>query len=84
MSDDYGAPPPPDQAYPVVRILVRYGNEIAIALAVVITLAGLAAAVAGYGWGWGPAGLLAGGFSGFLMRSYVELVRIITDLLLPR
>jgi hypothetical protein len=83
-SDLYAAPPDPAAAYPVVRLLVRFGTPIAIGLGVVVALGGLALTLAGQGWGWLPAGVLAGGFAGFVMRSYVELVRIITDLLLPR
>jgi len=85
MSDlDYPPPESADQAYPAVRLLRRHGNWFAIGLGGVIGLAGLAAALAGGGWFWLPVGLGAGAFAGFLMRSYVELVRIIADMLLPR
>lgn|GEM_PF-1233970 len=84
MSDEYGALPDPDKMYPVVRLLVRYGNAMAIGVGAVIAIAGIWAAIAGFGWGWAAAGVLGGVFGGFIMRSYVEVVRIITDLLLPR
>lgn len=84
MSDEYGALPDPDKAYPVVRLLVKHGNALAIAVAAVLALSGVWAALAGFGWAWAPAGLLAGAFGGLIMRSYVELVRLITEMLLPR
>ncbi len=84
MSDEYGALPDPDKAYPVVRILVRYGNALAIAVGATLAIAGIWAAQAGFGWAWALAGVLVGAFAGFIMRSYVEVVRLITDMLLPR
>ena len=84
MSDEYGALPDPDKAYPVVRLLVRYGNPLSIAVGAVLAVAGIWAAMVGFGWAWAPAGVLAGAFAGLIMRSYVELVRLITDMLLPR
>ena len=82
--DSYEALPDPDKAYPVVRMLVKHGNALAVASGAGIALAGIGCAVAGLGWAWLPAGLAVGGFVGLLMRSYVELVRLITDMLLPR
>ena len=85
MSDDpYPTPPDPDQAYPVVRLLVRHGNAISVAIGVLIALAGVWGWFAGLGIFCVVAGVVAGAFVGFLTRSYVELARIITDLLLPR
>ena len=84
MSDEYGAIPDPDKAYPVVRLLVKHGSILSIAVAAVLAIAGIWAALAGFGWAWAPTGILAGAFGGLIMRSYVELVRLITDMLLPR
>ena len=84
MSDEYSPLPDPDKAYPVVRLLVRYGNALAISVGAVLAIAGVWAALAGFGWAWAPAGVLAGAFGGLIMRSYVEVVRLITDMLLPR
>ena len=84
MSDEYGALPDPDKMYPTVRLLVRYGNGLAVGVGAVVAAAGIWAAGAGFGAGWAVAGVLGGIFAGFIMRSYVEVVRIITDLLLPR
>ena len=49
MSDEYGALPDPDKMYPVVRLLVRYGNAMAIGVGAVIAIAGVWAAAAGFG-----------------------------------
>jgi hypothetical protein len=84
VSDDYGARPDPDTAYPVVRLLVKHGTLLAIAAGAVLAIAGIWAALAGFGWAWAPAGVLTGAFAGFIMRSYVEVVRLIADMLLPR
>jgi hypothetical protein len=84
VSDEYGAIPDPGKAYPVVRLLVRFGNVLAIAVGAAIALAGVWAAVAGFGWAWALAGVLVGAFGGLMMRSYVEVVRLIADMLLPR
>ena len=73
-----------DQPYPAVRLLRRHGNWFAIGLGALVFLAGAGATAAGYGMIWLPVGLVAGAFAGFIMRSYVELVRIIADMLLPR
>lgn len=85
MSDP-GYPPveSADRPYPAVRFLRRYGNWFALTLGVLLFAAGAAASLAGYGAIWVVAGLAAGGFAAFLMRSYVELIRIIADMLLPR
>ncbi len=85
MSDmDYPQPESADAPYPAVRLLRRYGNWIAIGFGAVPVLAGLWAMLALGGVFWLIGGVLAGGAIGFLMRSYVELVRIIADMLLPR
>ena len=84
MSDEYSALPDPDKAYPVVRLLVKHGTALAIAVGAAIAMAGIWASLAGFGWAWSLAGVLTGAFAGFIMRSYVEVVRLITDMLLPR
>ena len=72
------------EKYPVLGFIVRWGGACAAALALI---AGAAAAVALFP-AWGPAALVAGVVAGGvvfgLARSYVELVRLIVDLLLPQ
>ena len=81
---DYIEPPPADAAYPAVRLLRRYGNWIAIAFGLAPVLAGFWATLALGSPLWLLAGIVVGAAIGFLMRSFVELVRIIADMLLPR
>jgi hypothetical protein len=84
VSDEYAARPDPDKAYPVVRLLIKHGTVLAIAVGVALATAGIWAALAGFGWPWVLAGVLTGAFAGLMIRSYVELVRLIADMLLPR
>lgn len=85
MSDrDFPAPEPSDAPYPAVRLLRRHGNWIAIAFGLLPVLAGVWAMLALGSIAALLAGLAIGAAAGFLMRSFVELVRIIADMLLPR
>jgi len=71
-------------SYPTVQFLVKHGGRFAAASGVVLALAGLWAAAVGCGWYWAPAGIVGGGIAWLGLASYVELVRIIADTLLPR
>ncbi len=72
------------ERFPVLGLIVRYGLAASIAVAVLVGV-GLLALL----WPvWGPIALapavLAGGLGYIVCRSYVELVLLITDMLLPR
>jgi hypothetical protein len=71
----------PVNQYPILNILVRHGNL----LAVVLGLLPIAFAVA---LGAAPVmlgGAIVGGvIFGFFVRSYVELVRVVIDMLMPQ
>lgn len=74
---------PPVAAYPMLRGVVRYGKAGAVALSVLV-----AALVLWLFWPgleiWAiPIAAAAGLITGILALSFVELVRLITDLLLP-
>jgi hypothetical protein len=85
MSDfEFTPPPPADAAYPAVRLLRRHGDWVVGGFAVIPVLAGLWANLALGGVAWLIGGLVLGAVTGFLMRCFVELVRIIADMLLPR
>jgi hypothetical protein len=71
--------------YPMVRLLLRWGNTMANAAALAVPLFALALVVA-QGWSWLTlvGGLLLGGGVFVMARSYVEVIRIIADTLLPK
>jgi len=70
--------------YPTIKFIVERGNV----LAAVIALLPLVGAVTLFGFGvhWLilTAGIVAAAVVYLLMRSYVELVRVIADMLLPK
>ena len=80
MNDKIETPPTP---YWMLFFIVKYGNWLAIVTGALPLLAGIAAIVCG-----APVWLLAVGVLGsallfILMRSFVELVRVIVEMLLP-
>lgn len=70
--------------YPAVRFILRYGWLLSTAAALAPLGAAIWAVTAGYSPLWLIVGVLAGGVSYLLMRSYTELVAIIADMLLPK
>lgn len=72
------------EQYPTVSLILRYGKVLAMGLAALIPLTALAMALNGWSWLVLPAGALLGGVAFGLLMSYVEIIRIIADTLLPR
>ncbi len=70
--------------YPTLRLLERHGDWLAIAVASVPFLAAIVAALLGASAWWLAAGAVAAGFLFIAARSYVEMVRLMTDMLLPK
>ena len=70
--------------YPTVRLLLRWGNHMAIAAALAMPLFALALVVDGWPWTTLLFGFFAGAAVLVLARSYVEVIRIIADTLIPR
>ena len=70
--------------YRALNFLVCYGDWIAMAAAIVPAAAGLLAWACGLHMAYAAAGVVGGAFLYLLMRSYVELVRVIVDMLLPK
>jgi hypothetical protein len=71
------------QQYPILNFIVRNGMACAVVLAVLAVVG-----IAGAGWivwGWValPAGIVCGLVIFVLAKSYVEIVALITDMLLP-
>jgi hypothetical protein len=72
------------EQYPILQLWVRHGDRIALASAVVIVLAGLWGVAQTESWVWLPATAAAAGLGYLLIRGYAELVRLVTDMLLPK
>jgi hypothetical protein len=70
--------------YPTLNLIVRHGESIAAAAGLLPLLGAIAAFVLGVHWIIVPAGAGAGAFLYLLMRSYVELVRVMADMLIPK
>ena len=70
--------------YPTIKLIVERGNLIAAAVGVLPLLGAIALVVLGVHWFALVAGVVAAAVLYFLMRSYVELVRVIADMLLPQ
>ena len=70
--------------YPTLDLLVRHGDAIAWIVALAPALGGVLAWVLGLSIGYAIAGMFVGAFLFLIMRSYVELVRVIVDMLLPK
>lgn len=69
--------------YPVVQFLLAHGMRLAWLLALLIALCGIALGVHFGAWWWPLGGLLAAALTGTLLASYVEVLRIIADTLIP-
>jgi hypothetical protein len=75
---------PGQPTYGALQFLVRHGDWVAPVVGLVPAAAGAAVWAAGSSPFYALAGALAGAFLYLMMRSYVELVRVIVDMLLPR
>lgn len=70
--------------YPIINLLHRHGTILAAGLAACVPFGALAFFLAGMAWPVLPIGILAGAVVYVLARSYVELIHIITETLMPR
>ena len=70
--------------YPIIRLLTRHGPLLAALLGAAVPVAAILLFVAGYGWPVLPIGAFAGVVVYVLARSYVEIIHIITETLMPR
>ena len=70
--------------YPMVRLILSHGQSLAVALAALAPLGTLLMYVCGWSWLVLPAGCLLGLIVYGLLQSYVEIIRIIADTLLPK
>lgn len=73
------------EPYPTIKRIVEHGDKLAVVVAALPLLgAVLVFAVLGLHWLVLLAGAVASAVLLVLMKSYVELVRVIADMLLPK
>lgn len=70
--------------YPTLRFLEKHGGWLAIAVALAAVAAGIVATALGASLWWLLGGAALGLVLFLLARSYVELIRLMTDMLLPK
>ncbi len=75
---------PPAPSYLAVDILLRYGRLIAAIVGILPLAAAVWLVIAGAPVGFAVAAVVAAPLLYLLMLSYVELVAIIADMLLPK
>ena len=82
MNDTYEAPPSP---YWMLQFIVKHGDWIAIVCTALPLLASVAGVVlCGVSALFIAVGVAGSAFLFLLMRAFVELVRVIVDMLLPK
>ena len=70
--------------YPAIKLIVERGNLLAIVIGLLPLLGALVLCGFGMHWLVVPAGAVAAAVVYLLMRSYVELVRVMADMLIPK
>jgi len=70
--------------YPTIQFILRFGNAFAILVALLPLAASVFAVICGVYCVVFAGGALTSIVRGVLMKSYVELVPIIADMLIPR
>jgi hypothetical protein len=70
--------------YWMLQFIVRHGGWIAVAAGVLPLLASIAGVACSAPLWWLAAGAVGSAFLFMLMRAFVELVRVMVDMLLPK
>lgn len=70
--------------YPMLRFIERHGGWLSIVLGALIPLAAVAAFAIGASVWWMAPGIVIGAIAFVALQSYVELVRLMIDMLLPK
>jgi hypothetical protein len=70
--------------YPMLHFLMRFGDVLAAGLAAFIVVCGIYLAVDSGNILWALGAVVVGAVGYALFASYVELIRLITDMLLPK
>ena len=71
-------------SYPMMHFIGRFGGWLAVLLALIPLVAGIWVAALGWSPWWIAAGVVTAGIVFGAARSYVELVRVMIDMLLPK
>lgn len=71
-------------SYPAIRLLVEKGGLLAVIVALAPVCIGVWALLAGLAWPWMALAIAAGLLLWLVLRSYVEVLRILSDTLMPR
>lgn len=71
-------------SYPAIRFISTWGDALAIIVALACAAIGVYAVCAGFHWLAGAVGVAAGALLWLVLRSYVEVLRILADTLMPR
>ncbi len=74
----------PVYSFHALHFIVRYGGWLAWLVTIAVAAAGVVAWAAGLPASLLIAGAVGGAFAYLVVRSYVELVRVIVDMLLPK
>ncbi len=72
------------EQYPTLKLLDRHGGVIAAVVALAPVAAGVVALALGASIWWVAAGALGSGVLYVGLRSYVELIRLMSDMLMPK
>jgi len=70
--------------YPMLHFLMRWGKLAAAVLAIGVLATGIWCAVTTGHWAWAVGGAVVAVVGYAVALSYVELVRVIVDMLLPK
>lgn len=72
------------ERYPVLGWIVRFGTAGTVVLALLVAALAIVSGYASLGWIAVVAGVVGAGVVYVLGRSYVEIVTILTEMLVPR
>jgi hypothetical protein len=70
--------------YPALKLIVERGDALAAVIGILPLLGALALFALGMHWLVLAAGVVAAAVAYLLLRSYVELVRVMADMLIPK
>ena len=73
-----------NDTYRMLYFLVSHGDRVAVAVAIATLALGVGMWLSGASLWFAVVGVLGAAFMYLIMRSYVELVRVIVDMLLPK